>query len=637
MSLLSRSPIFLSGLFLLAITACSDKNPIEPDPTSSSDEPSSSSDSLSSSSEIPLSSSLADTISTDSSLSIENFEDGDGTNFLDGSWYDFSDNAGGGESSIDPEDFMDGFLSDGLGAEGLGYFYINFTLLKADYAYAPYYAFGTKIPYDSTNSPAKFAGISYWHKGKAHWLRVETSEVTNWDYYKFKVPYHANWTLVKIPFEDLEQAGWAGADPVDLNLDQDISIVWNIEGSQTSPNPQSGFLGLDDIRFEREIVFPLEYNMEILAPEIPDSLDNPGEVVSDLNTLSKTYLTKGMNFTNWLENAEKLDSSLEPSQWKFNEASVKLQADQKMKGIRLPVDLDLYIIERDSVLNGLKNEVELENILYTVLDSFNVWTKRHGLSLTIDYHQYDGSFTNTTVADSVYRQTVASVWKKIASHFIGETRADLFYELTNEPGLESPTKINQAQWTSLAQMMIDSIRTVDSNRPIIFGDTDWYSLDKLVSNPDLPFSDTKIIYSFHMYDPFLFTHQGASWTDQGSLKNIPFPYSEADWSTEYRYFGAQNAPYGVQSSLKEYYKVGNKTYIKNRLIKAKQWAYDHQVPLICNEWGAYSKSAQLRHLLNYFQTMGEIFTELDISWQVWFGIFDDNWVLLPGMDKSLNL
>ena len=35
--------------------------------------------------------------------------------------------------------------------------------------------------------------------------------------------------------------------------------------------------------------------------------------------------------------------------------------------------------------------------------------------------------------------------------------------------------------------------------------------------------------------------------------------------------------------------------------------------------------------------MGEIFTELDIAWQVWFGVFDEEGNLLPGLGESLGL
>ena len=78
-------------------------------------------------------------------------------------------------------------------------------------------------------------------------------------------------------------------------------------------------------------------------------------------------------------------------------------------------------------------------------------------------------------------------------------------------------------------------------------------------------------------------------------------------------------------------------HIKNRLAKVKNWAYDHQVPLICNEWGALPNTANIEDLNAYFKTMGEIFREMDIAWQVWFGIMDNDCKLLPGMAKALDL
>jgi len=622
-------PVVLSVFFF----SCSNKSVENEDLSSSSLETLSSGLEVSSSSSDSLSSSMiAESSSSvmtaeDSSLIIENFEDGDGSNLMGGYWYSFDDNGGGGASSIVPSTMEEAFVTSGGYLSG-GMLSLAVTLVKADYAYAPYYAFGTLVPKTTVINPSTFDGISYWHKGVAHTFRIDIPEVEDYDNHVIEIPAHANWTLVTIDFADMAQEGWG--KHVDLNLDQDIKVLWVLRKG-------SGDFAIDNVKFEKEIVYVKENNMVIKPPSIPTALVPKGDVTSTLNTLSKKYLTKGLNFTNWGEQG-KLDSNQAPANWKFNEASVKKQADQGMKGIRLPIDLDLYIVGRDSVLNGTKTEVTVEPFLFTVLDSFNVWTKRYGISYTIDFHAYDGTYNAASSKDPVYCKAMASLWKRVAEHFATETREDLFFELTNEPQLSLPTgeKILQADWKSLAQQMIDSIRTVDPTRPIIFGDTEWYSLDMLAKNT--PFADQYIIYAFHMYDPFIFTHQGASWADMGTTKNVPFPYSDTAWSTEYRDFGiTAGTPAWVKTSFKNYYKEGNKTFIKNRLIKAKDWAYTYQVPLICNEWGAYNKSAKIEDLNNYFRTMGEIFKELDISWQVWFGIMDDNYTLLPGMADALEL
>lgn len=561
-------------------------------------------------------------------LLIEDFEDGNNTtNNKNGYWYSFNDNDMGGASTIKPANWeSDAFVKGGYKSDKM--FKVSVNLNKASYPWAPYFAFATMVPTSPSYDNSEFDGIAYWHKGVAHTFRVDVEDVTDYDNHLIEVPASKEWTRVIIDFANLRQEGWG--KKVDLDIDQEIRLVWVLR-------TESGDFQIDQIQFEEEIRYEKQHNMEIREQEIPEALQVKGYVNSPLNDLSKKYLTKGMNFTNWGESGK--ITSPNPSDWRFNEKSVKLQANQGFKGIRLPIDLDLYLVDRDNVLKGKNKKVELEDQLFTVLDSMNVWTKRYGLSYTIDFHAYDGTYNRKASKDSVvYFGVVSAIWKRVAEHYIKEKREDLFFELTNEPNLSLPEgeKIDQADWRKLAQQMIDSIRTVDKERPLIFGDVEWYSLDMLIKNT--PFEDPNIIYCFHMYDPFIFTHQGAGWAGMSSTKDVPFPYSKKRWSEEYRTFGVDlvNKEW-IRNAFKNYYKEGNKTFIKNRLIKVQNWAYENNVPLICNEWGAYSRSAKIEDLNAYFKTMGEIFKELDISWQVWFGVFDHEWKLLPGMDEALDL
>jgi len=560
------------------------------------------------------------------SVLIEDFEDGNTSNSLGGYWYTFNDNQSGGKSRISQQPWQKAFVTTG-GHESQGMLQADVTLEKAAYQWSPYYAFGTSVAKTASLNPSSFAGISYWHKGVAHKFLVDIPDITDYDNYQIRVPASDVWTLVTIDFSMLTQEGWGKKVP--FNPNNSIKLVWNL-------NEKAGSFEIDDIRFVKEIKYVKQYNMEILPAEIPAPVTVKGNVSSPLNDLSKKYLTKGMNLTSWAE-ANKITAA-NPQNWKYNEATIKLQAEQGLLGIRFPIDLDLYVEDRVNVLSGANKNIQIEPMLYTLLDSMNVWTKRYGLSYTIDYHAYDGSYSRAASKDQKFREAVSSLWRVVAQHFVNEKRPDLFFELTNEPclSLAEGEYIDQADWTLLAQMMIDSIRKVDKTRPIIFGDTKWYSLDELIKNK--PLQDKYVIYCFHMYDPFVFTHQGASWTNMGSMKNMPFPYSPERWSTEFRDFGiTDGTPEWVKDQVKRYYKEGNKQYIKNRLAKVKNWAYDYNVPLICNEWGALPNTAKIEDLNAYFKTMGEIFREMDISWQVWFGIMDSNNKLLPGMAEALDL
>lgn len=563
---------------------------------------------------------------TPATVLVEDFEDGDTQNKLGGYWYSYNDNGQGGKSALKQSSFEKGLVTTG-GYQSKGMLQVEVVLDKGTYQWSPYYGLATAIDDIDVLNPSAFAGVSYWHKGVAHKFELNTPDITDYDHYQVQVPASNEWKLVTIEFSMLTQEGWG--EKVPLNLDNPVRLVWNL-------NKTSGSFQIDNIRFVKEINYVKQNNMEILPPSIPAAVTVKGNVSSPLNDLSRKYLTKGMNLQSWGE-AGKITSA-NPKDWKYNEAIIKLQAEQGILGIRFPIDLDLYVVDRLNVLSGAKKKIEIEPMLFTLLDSMNVWTKRYGLSYTIDYHAYDASYNRASSKDPKFREAVSSLWRVVAQHFVNEKRPDLFFELTNEPGLSlaEGEYIDQGDWTLLAQMMIDSIRKVDKTRPIIFGDTKWYSIDELINNK--PLNDKYVIYCFHMYDPFLFTHQGASWTNMGTMKGIPFPYSPERWSTEFRTFGVTDGtPDWVKDLMKRYYQEGNKQFIKNRLAKAKNWAYDHKVPLICNEWGALPNTAKIEDLNAYFKTMGEIFREMDISWQVWFGIMDSNHKLLPGMAEALDL
>lgn len=558
---------------------------------------------------------------------IEDFEDKNSQNILGGYWYDFNDNDAGGKSRLKDQAWLRPETMAVGGYDSTAGLYVDVILEKSNYQWSPYYALATQVNKTDVFTPANFAGVSYWHKGVAHTFRVDIEEVKDYDYHVYQVPASKDWTLVVVDFEMMNQGGWGRR--VDLNLDNSIKLVWNLD--QTS-----GSFQIDDISFVEQITYKKEFNMEVRAAEIPEALALKGNVSTPLNELSQKYLTKGVNFTNWGESS-KIKMS-DPKDWMFNEEKIKLQAEQGILGIRFPIDLDLYVEDRQNVLKGVNKKIVFEPFLYSLLDSMNVWTKRHGLSLTIDYHAYDGTYNRANSKDPVFREALAEIWKVVAEHFVDERREDLFFELTNEPCLSLPDGelIDQADWRVLAQMMIESIRKVDKTRPLIFGDTKWYSLDELVKST--PFDDEYIIYCFHMYDPFLFSHQGAGWTNMASVKGIPFPYDSSRWSTEYRDFGiGDGTPDWVKELAHTYYKEGNKEHIKNRLTKVKNWAFENNVPLICNEWGALPNTAKIEDLNAYFETMGEIFQEMDIAWQVWFGIMDKDYKLLPGMAEALDL
>lgn len=561
---------------------------------------------------------------------VDDFEDGDNENFLDNYWYTYNDSSNGGKSIITtPVDEM-GYMLPGLANNGSNYaMVVHYTLDRGDYEYDPYVGWGTEVIRDSEN--ARFGGITYWYIGGAHEVHIETSDVKDYDVHLAKVKASRVWTQAVIRFKDLAQGGWGKEVPFDAAKIRAISFQAKGDGIVDSVIIDNIYLQ-DTSEVEKD-----KADMTLQPAEIPEVAYTPEEVTvtNPLQEKAMKYLDKGVSFTNWLEEANGKFKT-----FKLGEADVKLLADNGVKSVRLPIDLDLYATNRDAFVDSTDttNVLEFDDVaLFTVLDSFANWTERYGVSFVIDYHEYDNSYNKTSADDSRYVLMMSEVWKHVAAHFAENPREDIFFELLNEPDM-SYGKVTAAQWTVTAQSIIDSIRTVDSTHTLLFGDAQWYSISLLAKR--IPFTDPNIVYVIHTYEPFVFTHQGASWTDYGTIRNLPFPYDPALWSEYSADFGvSKSTKANVRNDVRNYYKNGSKEAILKSILVAKKWAATNNVPVIINEFGALSLRSTAQSRLNYLKAMREIGDALQIPLTHWgytgdFAVIEDG-KLIEGVGEAL--
>ncbi len=619
--------------FSLAFVACSDDKSSAADDTLSSEAIESSSsfseeDAGISSATVEESSSS--TPIPTAGLLLDNMEDGDGETEIGTGWYTYDDVSSGAASTISTPVDAEGNIIAAETDNGSKYaFKVEFNLNKGDYAYDPYVGWGFQVP--ATVDVGKYAGIRYSYKGAAHYIHVETSDVTDYDVHLASQKKSDTWTTVTVAFDDLVQGGWG--ESVTFNAANINAISFQVKG-----NGKQDSVIIDDIYLVEASELPAKVaDMTIHDPIVYGIEIGNIDIANPLQEKAMKYLNKGVNFTNWLEEADGKFTG----EFELGESDVKLLSESGFKALRLPIDLDLYVENRSEFLNDSTGKVELQmnDSIFIVLDSFANWTERYKMSFTIDYHEYDNSYNVTSSTDKQYLAMMAGVWKAVAAHFSTNPREDIFFELLNEPDM-TYGKVTQANWTIAAQGMIDSIRTVDSLHTIIFGDAQWYSMSLLVKRE--PFADDNIVYAIHSYDPFIFTHQGASWGDAAPIKNIPFPYSADKWSEYSSDFGvnASTASW-VKTAVKNYYKTGSKGYILSLVVKAKNWAVENNVPLVWNEFGAYNAKSDAESRLNYLTAVREISDTLQIPWQHWgytggFAVIE-NGKLIDGLAKALDL
>ncbi len=557
-------------------------------------------------------------------LLIDDFEDGDYQSIDGGFWFTYTDSGDDGASSMEITLDDDGnVVADGEGYESERSFTISYALDQGDWAYEPYIGWGVNLgdetaPYDASG----FGGITYTFKGSAHLVLIQTNDVTDYDDFIATVPAADDWTTVYLPFTNFAQAGWG--IPVDFNLDNVRNIGWQVKGA----TGDEGTISMDDVAFLGDDGGPeAEPDMEINDPDPPEDetldsieMDNPVQAVA-LETLSKGY-----NLTNWLEQ-EKFEA------YEYDEEYVNALAENGFKALRLPIDLDRYIADRAAYFEG-EADFEVEPLLFEILDSFEQWTAAAGLSLTVDYHQYDGSFD---MDDPLYVDAVIRLWTAVAAHFADNPREDLFFELMNEPELAGDvSSVSANDWTDFATQIIDGIRSEDPNRVILFGDVEWNGISPLTQRT--PFEDDRMVYVFHFYEPFVFTHQGASWAGLGTARNIPYPYSADRWSEYSSDFGFLASTEGwLFSALRQYYKTGNKSWIRNQIIEAKRWSVENDVPVVCNEFGVFDRTSTEEDRLRYYTDLIDVFEELEIPWQHWFMVMDDSGAVNEDLKAAFGL
>lgn len=569
---------------------------------------------------------------TPKGILIDDFEDGDGETAQGNGWFTYDDQGNKGASVIETAVSEEGYPVAVEGGYNSKYgFQVNYTLDKGDYPYDPYVAIGVAI---SEEDFSKIGGIHYCYKGGKHTVRVETSDVTDFDVHGTQMPAStAAWKCVDVKFRDLAQEGWGVYVP--FNKENINQISFHIKGTA---KVSTGSLIIDNVAFLDQDALPADVaDLTINEPSIPEVTIGDIAISNPLQEKAMKYLNKGVNFTNWLEEANgKFDGTFE-----FGEDDIKLLAGYGFKSIRLPIDLDLYVTNKKDFLAGKATELAFDDeTLFKVLDSFDTWTKENGMSFVIDYHEYDNSYNATSANDTIYIKMMAGVWKHVAEHFATSEREDIFFELLNEPDM-SNGKVTAAQWTVAAQAMIDAIREVDKKHSILFGDAQWYSMTLLAKRT--PFTDDNIIYVIHTYEPFVFTHQGGSWTDYAAVKNIPFPYDPAKWSEYSVDFGVSAANKSkVLGAIKQYYKTGSKEAILQAVAKAKAWAVTNNVPVIINEFGALRDKSDAESVLNYYKAMAEICDTLQIPWTHWgytggFSVIDKDGKLYDGLAEAMGL
>lgn len=182
------------------------------------------------------------------------------------------------------------------------------------------------------------------------------------------------------------------------------------------------------------------------------------------------------------------------------------------------------------------------------LDNAIDWAEEAGLYVIIHFRNgpgkseetfygEDGRADETIWYNKKEQRKWIQMWRFVAKRYRDRTNV-IGYNLMVEPHPEDTVNqepLSARVWNRLAKRITSAIREVDPDTPIIVSATIWANP---IAFSDLkPTGDSRTIYSFHMYEPFEYTHQGFEWAGMGGDLKYEYPgFIPSGFFEEIRYW-----------------------------------------------------------------------------------------------------
>ena len=178
----------------------------------------------------------------------------------------------------------------------------------------------------------------------------------------------------------------------------------------------------------------------------------------------------------------------------------------------------------------------------------------NNLAIIVNMHHYE-ELENDVTHES---EKFLSMWKEIAAQLHNQSDVVAF-EIYNEPSKSMTAEI----WNDLFPRALEIVRRTNPYRPVVVGPVQWNSIGQL-ETLKLP-ADANLVVTVHYYEPFHFTHQGASWVGQGKESD---KWLGTTWTAS----------------------EAEKQAIDKEFTRASEWGRQYGRPIYLGEYGAYSKA-----------------------------------------------
>jgi aryl-phospho-beta-D-glucosidase BglC (GH1 family) len=314
-----------------------------------------------------------------------------------------------------------------------------------------------------------------------------------------------------------------------------------------------------------------------------------------------THLRRGINASGWFAQVyDKRGYTKEHFQTWTTAEDIALIKSMGFDHVRLSVD------PQPMMISHRPDEIPAEYLGY--LDAAVKMILDQGLAVIIDV-QPDSDLKARLAKDDSFVQEFADFWRALARHYSSWDSERVFLEILNEPEFS-----DRYRWYGVQAKLAAAIRDGAPRHTMIAVGARWSNDDELVFLE--PLRDPNVVYTFHFYEPFVFTHQGATWGAYSWhwVKGLHYPSSPES---------AAKVAAGVPDAVDRLAVIRygqdhwDAARIEADITQVAEWAWQRGVPVVCNEFGVYRDYADPQDRGAWIHDVRTALERHGMGWTMW--------------------
>jgi endoglucanase len=348
------------------------------------------------------------------------------------------------------------------------------------------------------------------------------------------------------------------------------------------------------------VIFPTFVTAQSTARNSSPAPKNSAPWVSEVSSSRLSRLRHGINLSHWFAQSANNDYSKTHLDSYTTAQDIAVIKSMGFDHVR-------FTVEPAPLFNWADpSTLKTEYLRY--LDSALDMILAQGLAVIVDIHPSD-DFKVKLNTDDRHVENFTRFWRALAQHLSTRDPERTFLEVLNEPMVEDGYR-----WFGIQAKVIAAMRAVAPEHTIIASGHRWSGLYELLAME--PYSDRNIVYNFHFYEPFAFTHQGANWAGPNLqfYKNVPYPSSPEAVTKMLDTVVDDPARFNLLRYGEERW---NAARLDADMSVAAAWAEKHHVHVTCNEFGAYRRFATAADRAAWILDIRMALEKHGIGWTMW--------------------